>query len=289
MEVELRRHAMVMNNIGVSLLERRCYFQALDTLKDSLSVIRSIAHHGISSQGCSQGDSNVLLDDAKTKQDCAIRRMSAPSIPSEYTGVNFESVCLSDPLPGTESFDAIVTSGLPPTYQLIRIDGLLDATIANECTTQNDDNNHLTRRLEQTESSTDLAVPNLESAVILHNLGLATFCISSVSAMTHPNYQSAGIQIIQSSYDLYIKAIHQIETHRNLGLDSQSSSSVCRSELLIGLTIVLNTLITSLLLASQENKAAHYQTILRKTRARIEVMNEAKQRFGLSPRNASAA
>lgn len=52
------RHAVLLNNIGVKILENKCYGQALDTFQDALKVIKGVIHN---SDDSTQSDCLLLL------------------------------------------------------------------------------------------------------------------------------------------------------------------------------------------------------------------------------------
>jgi hypothetical protein len=292
--IDIRRYAVTLNNIGVSQLERKCCInQVLATLKDSLSIVHSMVHDdNIFASGDDVNateDEQVFLSDAKTKHEYAMSRLSNPLFyNSEYTFATFETMYLSDLDQSTESATGLNENTTSfsiqslPKFCVLRLDGLLDTTI------RLDVNNNV-----GTDSTTisESFVPDMETAIILYNLGVTTFCMYLSCPSRFQHYQMAGIKLLQSSYTLYAKALHKSSLYSSAELATQESelSYLCPTQLLVGLTVVLDAIVKSLMLSSQSDKAALYQTILNKVQSRIKLIKEAKGRLGLCPPSSSAA
>jgi hypothetical protein len=294
----MRRNVVMLNNIGVALIEKHCYGQAIDTLKDAVSILRSMSHFVGAAIATATHDvvfviaedrlDRYLLD-ANIMQKSAMRRISNP-LTAEKAAI-FLSLHVSDS--NQNSLDTVMSRrsfSLTPIFHLLRMDGLLDdksmLNVNNLEKSSHDNGSSVSR--EQAISTHLLVVPDLESSIVLYNTGLAIFCMS----LTHPtrniHYQSSAIQMLQLAQTLYLKALQKALSSRTI-MNQPQSISVCRLDLSSGWTVILNTLVTSLLLSSLHEKALYYQTLLSHAEALVIVWNDAKQRYGLLPHNASAA
>jgi hypothetical protein len=303
----LRRHAIVLNNIGVSLLEKHCYDQAVATLKDSLSIVRSITH-GI---GLGENNDNIyidqhLLDTAISMHEFAIKRISNPT-PSKQQVVKFEAVYLLDSSPTVDSSSIAaittkVSNYLVPSFRLIRLDSLVDGTMYdNKRWNKVDGINHDAADTHDVACISNII--DLESAVVLHNIGLAAYCIFRVCPLKNPSYQTFASKAIHSSHTMYTKALNAIANINITGRHHNRTDAMpvmlpaaCRLELLGGMIIVLKSMLVFLehlpissSASSISENAAFYRTVLHATQRRVMISMEAKNRLGLCAHNAMVA
>jgi hypothetical protein len=176
---------------------------------------------------------------------------------------------------------------LTPTFKLLRIDDLLEVSSGNDSTAH--DNSQWNRQhILPADISFPSFVSDLESAIILHNMGIATYCEYLCHPLINFHYQSAAISMLQSSQTLFIRTLQNV-TPRKALTNPIESVSLCRSDLVCGWTIVLNTLINTLLLSSSQEKACYYQSILNQAEASAKELKETKERYGFFPTCASVA
>jgi hypothetical protein len=141
--------AIVLNNIGVDLLERRCYLQALATLLDATNIMQAVLRR------LSSSESNVNLA-VEAMLHHANRRIARPT-PMEsnsyYRIVNLaDNYCAI--LLGEEDNGSLKESIFP-----IRIYDVSYDACSPGC----------------------LSDPEMQSAIILHNMGLAYLCLARVT------------------------------------------------------------------------------------------------------------
>jgi hypothetical protein len=195
--LNLRSHAIVLNNMGITLLEKNCYEQAIATLQDSLSIMQSITHRVTSREvndtvGCD--DYIHLMSVATNMHNHAIKRTSMPE-PHVQKVANFESLYLSDACQSIDfEWPDTTTNGnvsqQVPFFRLIRLDGFqCDVTNHNYqdnyIITQEPEESHQQSFTETYNNDFVSAIIDLESAIILHNVGLAAYSISLMRPMIH--------------------------------------------------------------------------------------------------------
>jgi hypothetical protein len=141
------RAAIVLNNMGVSLLERRAYTQGMETLKDAIFLMKRVFRPTASSSSFDTNKISSSYADVKLRR--AIKRMASPKpVPSSVNvDVIFHDGSLSETLRGNSS---------SPYTCPIRIE-------ADDIDYQEDRD------------------PDLESAVMLYNFGIAHICLSKLS------------------------------------------------------------------------------------------------------------
>lgn len=181
------RSALVLNNIGVDLLERRAYQQALVTLMDATSAMKFTlrrSSRGVddSSGEAQHGSENVL--DVNVMLTRAYRRQSRP-MPMERQA-SLRIMNLSDDhirqIPnGMEQEDTFTESIYPVRIEDIALNLRVPGSLADSV--------------------------DVQAAIILHNLGLANLCIAHLNlhaASDSPHLRQA-ISLFQLSNSILEK------------------------------------------------------------------------------------
>jgi hypothetical protein len=147
------RAAIALNNMGVSLLERRAYRQGMETLKDAILVMKRVLRSpSISSQGF--GHTPNSTSDADTKVHRASKRMANPQPIPSAVSVDIVSHC---PTFSHQSYLGSVLHGI--SSSAFRSPLRIEAT-----------------GLVPLEESYYL----LESSIMLFNFGLAHLCMAKL-------------------------------------------------------------------------------------------------------------
>lgn len=226
-------HAVAFNNFGVTLLEKKCYGQALDTLRDSLSLIQKIVN-----------DSNEVCPNSCILQHHKVSdRISNPCV-SKHKILHIEAIelfseSISTYNPAfTNSSDPIDSQlSLNGTFHPIRLDNLYHSTDYDVTKTP-------TNEMSSTLSFNPKMV-ELEASIIMHNLGIAYFGMSILCSGHNPHnvikYQANALQMLRKSYGIYANVIQDrtcINNDIDLCLRCFQTPFYFR-----GMTILLNNLI----------------------------------------------
>ena len=160
------RVAVALNNMGVALLERGAYCQAMKTLKDSILVMKGILR---TSSKCTVGD------DIQTKIDMATKRLMSPQ-----------------PVPST----------LPVT--ILSHDGSLLYSSMKSVLTQGDFCAVLVRIEPLDLRSPEHQDTDLESAIILYNFAIAHICMAKHSDSTTDvkQFREGSLKLLEMACDI---------------------------------------------------------------------------------------
>lgn len=186
------RGAIVLNNVGVDLLERRCYQQAVVTLMDATNAMKVALRR--SSGASSRRDYAPLASlDIGGMVERATKRRSRPS-PMERQA-SFRMLNLADNhnylFQHEEQHDVVLESIYP-----IRID---DVSSDLRC-------------------PGSLSDPDVQAAIFVHNLGLANLCLARINRV--PAAENAqlhqAICLFQLSNSILEKCSAQLEDELTL-------------------------------------------------------------------------
>lgn len=233
--------ALSLNNMGVHLLESQCYEQAADTLKDSVSLMKSILlYHTLhpSPPIREGGEDLVLLARKRIAQPRATRPMAM--LLQVFTRIQDGTFELSSPYyhdPATSSQDNLALSAFLVSIQenVLRAESLLW-----------DENRWGTPSL-----TCSLL---LQTAIVFHNLGIAYHCQSktALNARTSARLRNRALGIFRISYSLLVKQ------HNSEG------GGAMKVGMPTLFTVVLKSLIQTLLESNQRDKARRFYETLRR-------------------------
>jgi hypothetical protein len=200
------RHAVAINNIGVTLLEKKCYGQAIDTFHDAMYLMQQII---IVDHRVTQSQSSLLWS------ACSIRHVQA-----------CQRLANLDPNPVQTGIVAVVDLQIVELFSM-NYNKML-TTILQEQQQQQQEPHPIYHpiRLEGHYNDTYDCQPDIDaregSSILLHNLGLAYLCMSMIccsnatsSMMTtkHPDafsslkYRKKAFQCFGKSYVIYAKTL----------------------------------------------------------------------------------
>jgi hypothetical protein len=241
------RSALALNNMGVSLLKNQCYVQALETLRDASSLIKVTAAD--QKECLSSFDMKII----ERKHQQALQRLALP-MPSKRPVMVIE-VLTHKHSRGT------TRSNLQEATRSCKFFPILIEDVDNES-------------------------PGFESAIVLHNLGIAYLGMSLVpssigeSTLTSPSgdimlpsyknalkYQTKAIGIFRLSHSLCTTMISAI------------GSCVQYPELLHTLAVVLNSLIVAIRYSNQHAELKPFCCKLAHLKATIYEMETSIELF----------
>jgi hypothetical protein len=172
------RAAIALNNMGVSLLERRAYRQGMETLKDAIFVMkRVLLPPSISSQGLCKTPNST--SHAETRVHRASKRMANPQ-----------------PIPSAISIDVVLQCATfsrrsCPSGSVLH--GGSSSPVRIEATGLSP------LRIEATDLISEDSDSDLESSIMLYNFGLAHLCMAKV-VKTPIKLQEGALKLFNMSY-----------------------------------------------------------------------------------------
>jgi hypothetical protein len=173
------RAAIALNNMGVSLLERRAYRQGMETLKDAIFVMKRVLRPpSISSQSlCKTPDSTSY---AETKVHRASKRMANPQPISSAISIDVVSQCATFSHRSCPSGFVLHGGSSSP----LRIEAT-DLSL---------------RRIEATDLiSLEDRDSDLESSIMLYNFGLAHLYMAKL-VKTPIKLQEGALKLFNMTY-----------------------------------------------------------------------------------------
>jgi hypothetical protein len=165
------RAAIALNNMGVSLLERRAYRQGMETLNDAIFVMKRVLRPpSISSQGFGKPTNSTSYAEAKIHR--ASRRMANPQPIPSAVSIDVVSQC------ATFSYSGTVLHGdwSSPLSSPLRIE--------------------VTDLVSLEERDADL-----ESSIMLYNFGLAHLYMAQL-AKTPITLQEGALKLFDMAYSV---------------------------------------------------------------------------------------
>jgi hypothetical protein len=170
------RAAIALNNMGVSLLERRAYGQGMETLKDAIFVMKRVLRPpSISSQGFGKTPNSTRYAEAKV--DRASKRMANPHpIPSALS-IDVVSHCTT--FSHRSGSGSVLHGGSSsPLRSPFRID-------ATDLVSLGEENRYF----------------DLEASIMLYNFGLAHLCMAKL-AKTPIKMQEGALKLFNMAYSI---------------------------------------------------------------------------------------
>jgi exonuclease VII small subunit len=164
------RAAIALNNMGVSLLERRAYRQGMETLKDAIFVMKCVLRPRsiISSQGLGEMPSSISYAEEKVHR--ASKRMANPQ-----------------PIPSAMCIDVVSRCATFSHYPH-HSDSVLRMSSSSPLRIEATD--HIS--LEDRDS-------DLESSIMLYNFGLAHLCMAKL-VKTPIKLQEGALTLFKMAY-----------------------------------------------------------------------------------------
>lgn len=162
------RSAIALNNFGVSLLERQCYQQAGETLKDAVSLIRSVT----------LTETHLSLQE---KMHAARQRLAKPQQDVRHAVVQVD----------------VMTN----TASANDMSSLLDDSPS--CVVGS--NRVFAIRVEDFDCDT---TSEFISAILLHNFGLSYYCVAKTAkkgSTTERKYLNGAMRLFRISHTLFCK------------------------------------------------------------------------------------
>jgi hypothetical protein len=167
-----RRAAIALNNMGVSLLERRAYRQGMETLKDAIFVTMQRV---ISSQGLCETPNSTSYAEAKVHR--ASKRMANPQ-----------------PISSAISID-VVSQSATFSHRSYPSDSVLHEGSSSIRGSP--------LRIEATDLvSLEDRDSDLESSIMLYNFGLAKLCMAKL-VKTPIKLQEGALKLFKMAYSLF--------------------------------------------------------------------------------------
>jgi hypothetical protein len=175
------RAAIALNNMGVSLLERRAYRQGMETLKDAIFVMKLVLRPPtISSQGLYKTPKSTSC--AKAKVHRASKRMANPQ-----------------PVSSAISID-VVSQSATFSHRSCQSGSVLHGGSSSPL------------RIEATDLvSLEERDSDLESSIMLYNFGLAHLCMAKLSK-TPMKLQEVALKLFKMAYCI-LASLYDQEEH----------------------------------------------------------------------------
>jgi hypothetical protein len=178
--LNLRRYrsAIALNNVGVLLLERQCYVQAVETLKHASAMLQSSASQSSASSSSSRGDSS------ERHVNRSLQHLSHPR-PAKSAVLLMESLLSTSDgsliqgdseLTDASVLDSIL-EGAPSSYMAfpIRLEDCVSLTNLNSSLNSNKNSN----------SSLNSNSFCTQDALVSHNLSIALLCTAKSAFEKH--------------------------------------------------------------------------------------------------------
>lgn len=220
---QIYRSAIALNSLGVSLLERRCYLQARETLKDAISLIRAVFADTEESQ---QHQTHGLLQETV---HAARQRLANPR-PDVRHAVFHVDVMTNNNNVSAEDLRSILE------------DSTSSCVVGNKA---------FAIRIEDFDCGT---TSEFISAILLHNLGLSYYCLSKTvkkASTAERKYLNGAVRLFRISHTLLCK--------ESASAENSSETSVFLPHVMV---LVLNTLIMALRENKRETEAVNFCSVL---------------------------
>ena len=270
------RSAIALNNTGVRLLERNCYAQAIEILKDASILIKSILR--------TKPSSSTKLEPNQGGEEFVHRAMRAMAQPAPAT----KNVIHLDVL--TMMQDGILVSGKgSETHSSSNtfLNSILDSVPCSSIAFPIRIEDHLLSDLEcwsQDDLSCKTALV-IQGASMWQNLGIAYLCQSKVAKGARKRLSQASVHFLRTSHAVLVKQnqhLLTLEERNGITLPTRTH------EIPFMILPVMNALIHSFKDSSQHEKASKMtETLLRLRSLAVDLNNNPLSQARLG--NASSA
>jgi hypothetical protein len=236
------RGAIALNNMGVSLLEQRAYRQGLDTLKDSIVLMKRVFHQQSTPLPSTMPMYSTSNVDAKVEQ--ANKRMANPQAAPSVLSI------------GVVSYDG-------PSFYHSTIDSVLKVGSASPFA-------FVPIRIETADFDTQEDQDHeMESAILLYNLGIAHLCVSKL-ANSPDKPQELALSLFNLSYTI----ITNMNCKSRLDDDEEHMQQIHENGMYSLAVIVLNNLVQVLTDMGKHSEANEpYRILVRLSTAIYEMEN----------------
>jgi len=237
------RAAIALNNMAVTMMERRCYRQAFETFKDAVTAMKLSTPTFTGQQ-----NQSIIFDSLKK----AHQRTSRPVISSQEILLTIVSLSYHDARPLTpQDFSApSFSSSCCPMFSLIRID---DVDLLEDSDKTDPENGSNT----------------LATLVTLYNFGIANLCrahcLRAKRASASQQLLKGGLKLLTLSCNLLLS---QYEDSYN-GDGDEEEDFFAVSRLLFILTVLLKTLCQTFTATGQGQDAANCRRTLAMLRTSV--------------------
>ena len=238
------RSAIAINNVGVRLLERQCYGQAVESLKDAAALMKAILYDVVEGDGVKRPSSRPHFEGG---EDLVQRSMLSLSNlkPSKKKAIYMDVL--------TAMEDGNIVSGqVPETHSSSIVESVLEASPSSSMAFPiRIQDNLLLETIGELKYSSPLSV---QAAMIWHNLGIAYLCRSRTYA------KSSRRQKLQQNALGYLRSAHSVlETNYMVQFDATDESVIpadCRARCLPSLMLAVLVTYIHLLHVSHQGKRA---------------------------------
>jgi hypothetical protein len=250
--------AIALNNIGVRHMERHSYVHALETLKDSIALIKRVLLPAQEGDHC-DNDCGERLAQLARQRLTQTKAGATPVMPLEVFTRASDGSLTSDKSQEDFSTAALQFPPLSSVAFPIRLEG------AN-C-------------MDAPEDLAPVQDLYLQAAMMLHNLGIAMLCLGKADKSKAHKMRSSALRLFRKSYSILVK-------HYMFLQDQKETSPNFRAlGLPFLLMVVLDTYIPTLHESSQhENARELYEYLLQLRSFAASSINNLS-----SPRAAAAA
>lgn len=222
------RAAIALNNMAVTMMERRCYRQAFETFKDAVTAMKLSTPTFTGQQ-----NQSIIFESLKK----AHQRSSHPVISSNEILLTIVSLSHHDARPLIpQDFSAPSSSSCCPMFSLIRIDDVDLLEDSDKIDSENGSN-------------------TLATLVTIYNFGIANLCrahcLRAKKASASQQLLKGGLKLLTLSCNLLLS---QYEDSYNGDGDEEDFFTVSR--LLFILTVLLKTLCQTFTATGQGQDAA---------------------------------
>jgi hypothetical protein len=201
-----QRAAIALNNMGVSLLEQRAYRQGMETLKDAIFVMKRVFRPQSRNPSLAANSDSTSSTDIKIHR--AVQRMANPQ-----------------PIPSVMNID-LISHGVASSHS-----SPLGSILRESCSSS-------TFTIPIRIEATDIDCPedrdsDLESAIMLHNFGLAHICMAKLA--------KAPMKLREGACKLFNMA-YSIVSNKNAlsGLSESEMRELSETRLLLALAVLNN-------------------------------------------------
>jgi hypothetical protein len=196
------RAAIALNNMGVSMLERRAYRQGMETLKDAILVMKRVLRRSPSISSQSFGHTPNSTSDVDTKVHHASKRMANPQPIPSAVSVDIVSHCptfshhsyLGSVLHGGSSsaFRSPIRIEAAGLVSLEESDYLLESSI-----------------ILFNFGLAHLCMAKLDNSIMHFNFGLAHLCMAKLDKTPIKRLQEGALKIFSMVYSILASLCNQ--------------------------------------------------------------------------------
>jgi hypothetical protein len=277
------RSALAINNIGVGLLEKKCYAQAASVLKGATSLMNHVLN-----AGCDEDHSENAVEVSGGGEDLVNEAMQQLAHPQAFGTTVLPLKVLTRVSGGGLIDDANNDSVATAIQQSVHTGGSLCSSVAFPIRLEDTiptegpllslqwPSNDLSN---SSDSCTGLTL-SLQTAAMLHNLGICYLTLSKTDASRREKLLRTSIRLFRKSYGILAKQ------YNLLHLQAAGCPEWHRVGLPLMFIAVLTTLIKSLQESEEDDKALQLEQNLVQLQATASQMERVHL---FSPKSAPSA